>query len=81
MHNEFSTVIQKTKPSHIAFPPEMPGANGRGKTLDKCRKSLPQSMALLLEDRREYGMRGVPADATIEGIVVETGMSARPLAW
>ncbi len=75
MHNEFSAVIEKTEQWYIAYSPEMPGAFGQGKTLDECRESLAQAIVLLLEDRREDGMRDVPSHAIVEVVTVE-----RPLA-
>ena len=33
--------------------PEIPAANGQGKTKDEARESLAEAIALILEDRRE----------------------------
>jgi predicted RNase H-like HicB family nuclease len=55
----------------IAYSPEVAGANGQGRTKDEARKSLADAIALILEDRREDGLRGVPADAERETILVE----------
>lgn len=69
MHNEFTAVFERDGDWVIAFCPEIPGANGQGRTKDEARDSLAQAIALILEDRREDGLRGVPADAE-RGIVV-----------
>ena len=61
MHNEFTPVFERDGDWVIAFCPEIPGANGQGKTRDEARDSLAQAIALILEDRREDGLRGVPA--------------------
>ena len=62
MHNEFTAVFERDGEWVIAFCPEIPGANGQGKTTDEARDSLAQAIALILEDRREDGLRGVPAE-------------------
>lgn len=69
MHNEFTAVFEKDGDWFVGFCPEIPGANGQGKTIDECRENLAQAIALILEDRREDGLRGTPADA-VRGTVV-----------
>ena len=53
MHNEFTAIIEKDGDWYIAYSPEIPGANGQGKTKDECRTSLAESINLILEDRRK----------------------------
>ena len=50
--------------------PEIPGANGQGRTKEEARQSLAGAITLILEDRREEGLRGVPADAERETVTV-----------
>ena len=69
MHNEFTAVIEKDGDWFVGYCPEIPGANGQGATVDECRASLAEAIALILEDRREEGLRGVPGDA-IRSVVV-----------
>ena len=69
MHNEFTAVIEKDGDWFIGYCPEIRGANGQGATVDECRASLVDAIALILEDRREDGLRGVPDDA-IRSVVV-----------
>ena len=71
MHNEFTAIIECDDEWYIAYCPEIPGANGQGKTKDEARASLAAAIALILEDRREDALRGVPADAIQETVVVE----------
>jgi len=71
MHNEFTAVFERDGEWVIAFCPEIPGANGQGKTTDEARESLAQAITLILHERREDGLRGVPADAE-QGTVVVT---------
>ena len=63
MHNEFTAVFERDGDWVIAYCPEIPGANGQGRTKEEARESLAQAIALILEDRREDGLRGLPADA------------------
>ena len=60
MHNEFTAVFERDGEWYIAYCPEIPGANGQGRTKEEARLSLAEAIALILEDRREDGLRGVP---------------------
>ena len=51
--------------------PEVPGANGQGKTKEECLESLREAIHLIFEDRREDALRGLPADASREVVTVE----------
>ena len=70
MTNEFTAVIERDGEWFIAFCPELPGANGQGRSKDECLESLKEAIALILEDRREEGLRGVPDDAVREIVTV-----------
>ncbi len=71
MHNEFTAIIERDGEWFIAYCPEIPGANGQGKTKDDAVASLAEAIALILEERRADGLRGVPPDALHEIITVE----------
>lgn len=71
MHNEFTAVIERDGTWYIAYCPEIPGANGQGRTVEECRESLRQAIALILEDRRQDAMKGVPEDAIREVVVLQ----------
>ena len=71
MRNEFTAVIERDEEWYIAYCPEIPGANGQGRTVADCKASLAEAIALILEDHREEGLRGVPADAIRETVTVE----------
>ncbi len=60
MHNEFTAIIEKDDDWFIAYCPEIPGANGQGKAIIGCREDLTAAIELILEDRREDAMRGLP---------------------
>jgi predicted RNase H-like HicB family nuclease len=70
MRNEFTAVIERDGDWFVAWSPEIPGANGQGRTVDECRESLSQAIQLILQDRREDGLRGVPSDALRETVTV-----------
>ena len=63
MQHEFTAVIEQDEGWFVAYAPEIPGANGQGRTRDEALASLAGAIALILEDRREDGLRGVPAEA------------------
>jgi len=71
MRNEFTAVIERDGKWFIAYCPKIPGANGQGRTKDEARDNLAEAIALILEDRREDGLRGVPPEAARETITVE----------
>jgi predicted RNase H-like HicB family nuclease len=71
MRNEFTSVIEEDGEWFIGYCPEIPGANGQGRTVEECRESLSQAIALILEDRREDGLRGVPQNAIRDTVVVQ----------
>lgn len=70
MHNEFTAVFERDGDWIVAYCPEIPGANGQGRTKDEARASLAAAISLILEDRREDGLRGVPDDAERETVTV-----------
>ena len=71
MHNEFTAIVERDGEWFIAYCPEIPGANGQGKTKDQCLKNLSEAIELILKDRRQDGLRGLPEDAQREIVAVE----------
>jgi len=63
MHNEFTAIVERDEGWFIAYCPEVSGANGQGRTKEACLKNLSEAIALILEDRREDALRGVPENA------------------
>ncbi|MEM6287550.1 MAG: type II toxin-antitoxin system HicB family antitoxin [Bacteroidota bacterium] len=53
MTHEFTAVIECDEAWFIAYAPEVPGANGQGRTREGALESLADAIALILEDRRE----------------------------
>jgi predicted RNase H-like HicB family nuclease len=71
MHNEFTAIIERDGAWYIAYCPEVPGANGQGKTKAACLKNLSAAIALILDDRRRDGLRGVPPSVAKEVVLVD----------
>jgi predicted RNase H-like HicB family nuclease len=69
MRNEFTAIIEKDGDWYIAHSPEVSGANGQGRTIEESRESLAEAITLILEDRRDDALRGVPQDA-VRGVVI-----------
>jgi predicted RNase H-like HicB family nuclease len=57
VRNEFTAIIERDGEWYIAYCPEVPGANGQGKTKEEARTSLAEAVALILEDRREDALQ------------------------
>ena len=71
MKHEFTAIFERDGDRHIAYCPEIPGANGQGQTKEQARQDLVDAIALILEDRREDALRGVPDDAERETVTLE----------
>lgn len=70
MTNEFTAVVERDGEWFIAYCAEIPGANGQGRTKEEALENLKGAVALVLEDRREDALRGLPADAVQEKVTV-----------
>ena len=71
MRNEFTAIIERDGEWFIAYCPEVAGANGQGRSKEEACASLVQAIALILEDRRDDALRGLPPDAEREIVAVE----------
>jgi predicted RNase H-like HicB family nuclease len=70
MHNEFTAIIERDGPWHIAYCAEVPGANGQGNSREECLANLREAISLVLDYRREESLRGVSPDSSQELVVV-----------
>ena len=70
MRNEFTAIIERDDEWFIAYSPEIPGANGQGRTKEEAIESLRGAIDLILHDRREDGLRGLPPTAIRETVTV-----------
>ena len=57
-----STALIEAAPEggYWAICPEVPGANGQGETPEEAKESLKQAIELILDDRTEDALRGLP---------------------
>ena len=54
----------------VAYCPEVPGANGQGRSKQETRTSLADAIELIFRDRRENAFRGLPDDAERDTVIV-----------
>ena len=70
MRNEFTAVVEQDGDWYISYCLEIPGANGLAGTREECLKDLAASIDLILADRREDSLRGVPQGAEQATVVI-----------
>ncbi|MFA7330359.1 MAG: type II toxin-antitoxin system HicB family antitoxin [Candidatus Delongbacteria bacterium] len=71
MKGELTAIIEPSVDGGFwALCPEVPGANGQGETVAEAKESLRLAVALILEDRLEDFLRGLPAEAIREPLVI-----------
>ena len=71
MKSEFTAKIERDGDWHIAYCPEITGANAQGMTVAEVRENPTDTIVLILEDRRENEPRNVLADTMKETLTVE----------
>ncbi len=71
MKAEFTAIIEKApEGGYWAICPEILGANGQGETIEEAKESLKEAIELILQDRREDILRGLPGDAIRDKVQV-----------
>ena len=71
MKSEFTAIIEPApEGGYWAICPEVPGSNGQGETIDEAKENLRQAIELILQDRREDILRGLPEDAIQEKVII-----------
>lgn len=71
MKGEFSAVIESAEEGgYWAICPEVPGANGQGETIEEAKNDLAAAIRLVLQDRLEDVLRGLPAEAIRDTVLV-----------
>jgi len=63
MMNTYTAIIEPDGEWYFGYSPEVPGANGQGRTVEECKQNLAQAIELILEDLRADVARGLPEDA------------------
>ena len=71
MKAEFTAIIERApEGGYWAICPEVPGANGQGETIEETKNNLRQAIELILEDRKEDILRGLPDDVIQDTVIV-----------
>ncbi len=71
MKGEFTAVIEPAEEGGFwAFCPEVPGANGQGETIEETKTNLVEAIKLILEDRLEDSLRGLPEEAIRDVVAI-----------
>lgn len=71
MKAEFTAIIEPApEGGYWAVCPEVPGANGQGETVEEAKDNLREAIELILKDRREDILRGLPEDAIQETVLI-----------
>ncbi|SMP65680.1 type II toxin-antitoxin system HicB family antitoxin [Desulfonatronum lacustre] len=71
MKAELTAIIEQApEGGYWAVCPEISGANGQGETIEETKESLRQAIEMILEDRMADILRGLPADAIQEKVMV-----------
>jgi predicted RNase H-like HicB family nuclease len=61
MQHEFTAIIESEDDWFVAYTPEVPGANGQGRTRDEALESLADAIVLILEDAGRTGYARSPS--------------------
>jgi len=70
MRDEVTAIIERDGAWFIGTCPEIPGANGQGRTPGKCQEDLAGAIALILDNRRSDALQGAANDAIRDVVVV-----------
>jgi len=63
MTHHFTAIVEQDKSWFVAYSPEVPGANGQGKTQQEAVASLKEAISLIFADRKADALRGLPSEA------------------
>jgi len=70
MSHKFHIILEPDEDWFIGYCPEVPGANGQGKTEDECRQSVLAAVELVLQHHLEQAMKGLPEEARVESLEI-----------
>ena len=72
MKAEFTAIIEPApEGGYWAICPEIPGANGQGETIEEAKENLREAIELILNDRREDILRGLPDDVIKDKVLIK----------
>ena len=70
MRNRYTAHVQRDGKWFIAFCPEVPEANGQGKTREECLESLAAAIEFVLDYRRGQALEQAPRGAEQTSVLV-----------
>ena len=71
MNAEYTAIIEKApEGGYWAICPEIPGTNGQGESIEEAKKSLKDAIQLILADRRDDFLRGLPKDVIRDKVMI-----------
>ena len=71
MKAEFTAIIEPApEGGYWVICPEVPGANGQGEIIDEAKENLRQAIELILQDRKEDILSGLPDNAIHDKVVI-----------
>jgi predicted RNase H-like HicB family nuclease len=70
MRNEFTAIIEPDGDWFMAQCPEVPEANGQGRTAEEAKNDLAAAIQLVLEDRREDALKAASANALRDVVTI-----------
>jgi hypothetical protein len=72
VHDLHATMLHLMGIEHkrLTYKFEIPGANGQGRTKEEALESLRGAIELILTDRREDGLRGLPPTVIRETVTI-----------
>ena len=71
MKAELTAIIETAiEGGYWAICPEVPGANGKGETIEEAKTSLKEAIQLIFEDRLLDIRRGLPNEAIEETVLI-----------
>ena len=73
MTSTFTAIFERDGDWYVAFCPEVPGANGQGRSKQEARESLAEAIKLIFLDRREDAFRGLPEEVERDTVVLGDG--------
>ena len=69
MNVPLSAEVHRDGEWFVAFCPEVPEANGQGRTQTECLASLREAILLLMEDRREDARKRLETETALLELV------------
>ena len=69
MSNTYTAIFERDDDWYVAYCPEVPGANGQGRTKEEARASLASAINLIFMERRKDALRYLPRDAERDTVV------------